>query len=111
MPVGALVICRHLMIHLSISDNLQILYRLVSSPAHWLLLTTFDGSEDEISDNNRVFPLFLGHNINLLRSPYCLRPPILLLGDNFPAMIGLWDIRSFNSQNAKSFFNLDGCKA
>jgi hypothetical protein len=111
IPVGALVICRHLMIHLSISDNLQILYRLVSSPAHWLLLTTFDGSEDEISDNNRVFPLFLGHNINLLRSPYCLRPPILLLGDNFPAMIGLWDIRSFNSQNAKSFFNLDGCKA
>mmetsp|Transcript_21380 Transcript_21380/g.36016 ORF Transcript_21380/g.36016 Transcript_21380/m.36016 type:complete len:398 (-) Transcript_21380:178-1371(-) len=110
MPAGALVVCRHLMLHLSISDNLKALYRLVSSPAHWLLLTTFHNDVDERSDNDVVFPLFLGHRINLLRHPYCLRPPLILLEDYSPVMIGLWDISAFGEHNAIEFFDFSDCE-
>ena len=109
-PAPSLVICRHLMIHLSASDNLTILYKLLSSTAHYLLLTTYVDDDDVISDNKRVFSLFKGHKINLMRRPYCLRPPLLLLEDAAPAHIGLWDIRAYDEHNAGDFFDIPNCR-
>jgi len=95
-----LLFCRHMMIHLTVTDNLKVLENIENSGVRYLMATTFltNSGNDPINVNTDDFRLVLGHEINLMQSPYCLRPPIKLFLDashddvnNFSYM-GLWDI-------------------
>ena len=95
-----LLFCRHMMIHLTVTDNLKVLENIENSGVRYFMATTFltNSGNDPINVNTDDFRLVLGNKINLMQSPYCLRPPIKLFFDgsnddfNSFSYMGLWDI-------------------
>ncbi|GMI42359.1 hypothetical protein TrCOL_g8862 [Triparma columacea] len=86
---GDLIICRHLMFHLPMHDNLQIIEKLGGSAANRLMLTTYLRADE----NERDFVLAMGHKVNLFRPPYCIKDPSRLVFDEQEDMYtGIWDL-------------------
>jgi len=95
-----LLFSRHMMIHLTVTDNLKVLENIENSGVRYFMATTFltNSGDDPINVNTNDFRLVLGNEINLMQPPYCLRPPIKLFLDashddvNSFSYMGLWDI-------------------
>ena len=86
-PFPDLILCRHMMYHLSPAENLAVLARLENSGAAFLVLTTHLRADA----NLEPFVLARGHPVNLFRKPYCLRDPLRLYPDNGrDIFLGLW---------------------
>lgn len=101
-----LLLCRHLMLHIPVEQNMKLLRKLLLSGAGWLLLST----QIRCSENYKEFTLFLGHKINLLKQPYCVRNPTELRLDNGNSTyLALWDIRNYNQDNMNDFFDFANC--
>jgi hypothetical protein len=85
-----LLFCRHMMLHLSVPDNIQALRNFAVSGARFVMATTF--LRPGAQENGRGFQLALGHHINLLAAPYCLPDPVRLYSEEGPDMyMGLWE--------------------
>ena len=86
---GDLIICRHLMFHLPLHENLKVIEKLGGSAADRLMLTTFLRADD----NERDFVLAMGHEVNLFRSPYCIKDPSRLIFDEQEDLYtGIWEL-------------------
>ena len=84
-----MILCRHLLFHLPVSDGRAVLRHLHGSGASYLLTSTYVRADD--FDTSYV--LANGHRTNLLRRPYCARDPSrLYLDAHADQYLGLWDL-------------------
>ena len=84
-----LILCRHLLFHLPVSDGRAVLRHLHSSSASYLLTSTYVKADDFDSS----YVLANGHRTNLLKRPYCARDPSrLYLDAHADQYLGLWDL-------------------
>eukprot|EP01041_Mallomonas_annulata_P005836 gene5836-11780_t len=94
--VVSVIFCRHMMIHMSIPDNLAVLKNVQSSGFNFFMATTYLRE----SENHKNFRIVLGHKLNLLQPPYCLRAPLRLYRDSSgpkhwdgsDIYMGLWEL-------------------
>ena len=92
---------RHLQFHLNVAENLSVLDRIAEFVSdietHWSKTTTASGGNPPkvfvllstfLRSNNNLstFPLASGHFINLLRYPYCMKDPALIIQDGVDDM-------------------------
>lgn len=87
--VPDLIFCRHMMMHLSVDDNLAVLRNVETSGAKYFMATTFLTYDNSTNFGNHR--LVTSYKINLLLPPYCLRSPLRLYKDG-DAYMGLWEL-------------------
>ena len=86
-----MILCRHLLFHLPVSDGRAVLRHLHESGAAYLLTSTYVKADDFDSS----YILANGHRTNLLKRPYCARDPArLYLDAHADQYLGLWDLRA-----------------
>ncbi len=89
LPAADLLLCRDLLIHLSLADVGRVLTRLrVDGPA-WLLLTHFRDCEENLEIVSGDF-----RPVNLCRPPFCLPPPRELIDEESELAAGRFRDRS-----------------
>lgn len=106
MEAGDLIICRHLMFHLPARDNIEIIRKLSTSSASFLILTTYLRADE----NSKDFVLAMGHHVNLFRSPYCIVDPAKLILDNSEDLyLGMWELDAHRKTGILRDKNSDLC--
>lgn len=96
-PLGAdLILCRYMMFHLSVEDNIALLANVAASGARYFMATTyfsFDNSTN-FGEHKRIN----SHEINLLLPPYCLPAPLRMYKESWEigwmegSYLGVWEV-------------------
>lgn len=78
LPAADLILCRHLLIHLSFSDCMRVLRRFKGSGSRYLLIT----NQPQAERNEEILATGGYRPVNLLLPPFNLPQPILSLPDS-----------------------------
>jgi hypothetical protein len=78
LPRADLILCRHLLIHLCLTDSLAVIRNFKKSGAKFLLITT----QEDVAENREI--LFTGsfRPLNIERPPFSLPPRIMTIDDS-----------------------------
>ena len=100
LPKVDLILCRDLIVHLSINDALRAFRNIHASRSRWLMITTFPNIlQNQNTHSGRWRP------VNLCRDPFCFPKPDQFLDDQpsetvdprYAKYIGLWPIAALPS--------------
>ena len=90
LPQADLVLCRHLLIHLSLAQGIAALENFRRTGARYLLTTT----NPTLGRNREIVRTGAFRPVNVERPPFTLRPPLEILPDpqgaGDPTVLGLY---------------------
>ena len=89
VPRADVIICRDCLMHLSNEDSLQVLRNFKQSGSKYLLITTNPNNPANMSIESGKF-----RHLNMMKAPFNLPVPVMLLNEEFKAYGGMFNDKS-----------------